>query len=312
MVDGGNFVVFFSGVGSGNPLVLATKLDVTAYGGDGDAIAILPGGDEAVISADSNQLVTVTGIASGNPVLTDVIPLTDFVDGLTISDDGTVLLARGGSTVLAIAISPIAPRAGNIGGTATHAYTTVRRFDVAGSAGLGDGRLGMAISPLDSSRGVVASVSGVAPSPTVSSIQLITGLPGTVATPPVLHAPVIMSASVSLPYAAAITPDGTRAIVGADVGLLMFTGVDTGTLVQSGPPYNAGFAPASPGSFTNPGGVFTLGITLDGAFVVALSPIPDFNNGTLFTIPILPAGFGATVGKLTGLAIPVNDQVLLH
>jgi hypothetical protein len=76
MVDGSNTLRFFSAVQTGVPVASATPLDVSSYGFDGDSVAILPNGDEAVVSLDDNsQLELVSGIVSGKPVVSDVIPV---------------------------------------------------------------------------------------------------------------------------------------------------------------------------------------------------------------------------------------------
>lgn len=307
MVDGSNYVVFFSGVGSGQLVARTGKIDVTPYGGDGDAIAIMPDGNEAVISADGNVLVVISGIASGNPVLATTLPIPTIEDGLVISNDGTVMLARGSSALTVFAISPSGSTQGPLGGTLTHSYTHVVDFSstaVPSPAGE-DGRDGLAVSPANSATGAV--VGSMIVSGTYSAvIQLITGLPGSVSVPPALQAPVPISGA-SVAYAVSITPDGTRAIVGTDAGLVMFTGVDSGNLVQAGPPYAPppiGIGPA--------GGVPTLGITPDGVYVAAMSPSPSATNGSLVLIPIQATGFGTPVSVLSPIAVPSNDQILLH
>ncbi|MGZ6143333.1 MAG: hypothetical protein ACXWLM_08340 [Myxococcales bacterium] len=317
MVDGGNFIVFFSGVGTGQLAAAAGKIDVTPYGGDGDAIAIMPDGNEAVVSADGDSLVVISGIAAGLPVLAVSVPIPDVEDGLVISNDGRVLLARGFSGMSVFSIDPIKPQAGPLGGALAHNYTHVVDWGSTLSRPYGeDGRDGLAVSPANSSNAVVV---GAAPSPLVGpGIQLITGLPGTSASPPVLHDAVSITGADPLStvgagsaWAVSITPDGTRAIVGTAAGLVMFTGVDTGTLVQAGPPYDVTFLNGASYALSK-AGVPTLGITLDGDYVVALTPSPDYSNGTLLMIPLTASGFGAPVTQLNGVAVPSNDQILLH
>ncbi len=304
MVDGSNFVVFFSGVGSGVPVASTTTIDVTNYGGDGDAIAIMPNGDEAIVSADGNALVVISGIASGQPRLATSIPLSTLRDGLVVSNDGKVLLARGGSALTVFSIAPVTPGPGPLGGTLSHSFTHVVDFTVPLSAGE-DGRDGMALDPADGSRAVIVGSS------TSATIQLLTGLPGTAASPPTLHAVVPISGA-AIAHAVAITPDGTKAVVGTETGLILFTGVDTGTLLQAGPPFNPSFFAANTTFTLSSAGVSTLGITLDGQFVVAMTASPAATNGALLTIPFQGSGFGAPVGQLTGIAVPANDQIMMH
>ena len=306
MVDGGNFVVFFSGIGSGTPVASSFNIDVSAYGGDGDSIAITPDGNEAIVSADGSSLVVITGIAIGRAQPSQTIPLSGLADGLVMSNDGKVLLARGSGGIDVYAVTPRTPVAGPLGGTSYHDYTSITTItsQIGGPAGE-DGRDGMAVSPFDGSRAVVVGGFGT------PRIYLITGLPGSASSLPVVHAGVPISGA-STAWAVSVTADGTRAIVGTDAGLVMFTGVDTGNLVQAGAPFNPTFSAAGAVYSLSQAGVPTLGISLDGQHVVALTASPTDSNGTLLMFPILSNGFGPAVSMLTGVAVPSNDQLMLH
>jgi fibronectin type 3 domain-containing protein len=294
MVDGGNNLLFFSAVQTGVPLASPTALDVSTYGGDGDSIAIMPNGDEAVATLDDNsQLELVSGIVSGNPVVAEVIPVPSDRDGVVLSNDGQVLLARMGTQITVFSVAPITPRAG-IAGTISHSFTQITDLTSTLTASGEDGRDGMAISPVDSSRAVVVGSSG---------IQMLTGLPST----PVLGTPLDLSALNLEPLAVSVTPDGKFAVVGGVGGLLLFSGVDTGTLTQIGGLYAPTYASSS-GSVTLMY-VTTLGITLDGKYVAA----GDRFNNSLLVIPYNSAGFAASPSTvISPLAIPDNDQLLIH
>ncbi len=291
MVDGGNTVRFFSKVQTGVPLASTTTVDISAYGGDGDSVAILPNGDEAVVSGDSyNELVVVSGILSGNPVAAITIPTPNYRDGLVLSNDGTVLLARGYNGLTVYSIASITPVAGTIAGTISHSFTQQTNLANLGATNGEDGRDGMAISPKDSSRAVVV---------TSGSVQLLTGLPTAATAGTAVSVPAGFTA-----YAVSISLDGKLAVVGGYNGLLLFSGVDTGTLAQVG---TAAYVPSYSSSFTL-GTVTTLGITLDGKYVVA----GDRDNASLVVIPFDATGFGAPASALGGVAIPDNDQLLIH
>jgi len=294
MVDGGNTVRFFSAVQTGVPIASTKTVDITNYGADGDSIAILPNGDEAVVSGDAyNEEVLVSGILSGNPVAAATIPIPSYRDGLVISIDGTVLLARGSSGVTVFAVAPITPVAGSIAGTVSHSFTQKADLTTVGYPPSEDGRDGMAMSPVDSTRAVVI---------TSSTIQLLTGL----TTTPVVGAAVTLP--VGNAYSVSVSPDGKLAIVGTRNGLLMYSGVDTGTLAQVGtsvyaPSYSVGTSSVTLSY------VYTLGITLDGKYVVA----GDALNSELVVIPFTSAGFAAApASTLGGVTIPNNDQLLIH
>lgn len=296
MVDGSNFLTFFSGVQTGIPVASKSMLDVSTWGYDGDSVGILPTGDEAVVSLDSNsQLLVVSGIVSGNTVAAETLALPDDRDGVVVSGDGKVLLARGSTGLTVFSIADIPPAAGNIGGTVTHSYTQVTDVAVMGTSGLiEDGRDGMAISPVDSSRAVLVY-------PSNDGVQLVTGLPNP--SNSLVHQ--ITGAS---PQAVAISPDGKLAIVGTQyAGLYLFSGVDTGTLTQVGQAYAPSYTLG--GSSVNLVDITTLGITLDGKYVVA----GDQGNGALVVIPFTAAGFANAPASVLGkVAIPDNDQLLIH
>jgi hypothetical protein len=157
----------------------------------------------------------------------------------------------------------------------------------------------MSISPTDSTRAAVLTLNYAA---STVNIQLVTGLTST----PVVGTPVALPTG-SIPYSVSITPDGKNAIVGTSTGLLLYTGVDTGALTQVGsayaPTYTLGTGMATLGTIT------TLGITLDGKYVVA----GDQSNGAVVVVPFTSAGFAtAPASAIGGIAIPYNDQLIVH
>jgi hypothetical protein len=308
MVDGGNTLRFFSNVQTGAPIASATALDVSPYGIDGDSVAIMPNGDEAVVSLDApTSLLVVSGILSGNPQTAMTITIPDHRDGVVISNDGAVLMARGISGLTVFSIATITTTTGPLGGQVSNSYTQTADLDLTSvitttltnGTRIEDGRGGMAINPMDSGRAVIIGTDSATSAP---AVQLITGLTSTPSPSP----PVDISGAISA-YSVSITPDGTRAIVGTDAGLAMFTGVDTGLLTQVG----TLFAPTYTGSNGNAvtlSFVTTLGITLDGNYVV----VCDDKNFALVVIPIGSTGFGSPAGILNGIAVPDNDQMVLH
>ena len=245
MVDGSNYVVFFSNALIGAPTISAAKVDITNYGGDGDAIAIFPDGDQVLVAGDNNELVVITGVASGSPQLAMTVALPGDRDGMVISNDGKVLIARGtgsgGPGMTVLRIDPVTPVAGPLGGMVSHSFIQTANFIGATVPSGEDGRDGMAFSPTDSTSAVVIGAATGQRSGT-SVIQLFTGLPGTPDSPPAFPAEVPIS-GIGPAMSVVITPDGKRAIVGGVGGLVMFAGVDSGNLFQVGPPFN----PPGPG-----------------------------------------------------------------
>ena len=300
MVDGNNDLSFLSGVQTGTPVASAAPLDISAYGSDGDAVAILPNGDESVVSEDTGSpanLLVVSGILSGNAAAANLITFPNNRDGLVISWDGSVMLARGPTGLTVFSITPITPVAGSLGGTESNQYTQVVDLPALGSNNLiEDGREGMAISLADATRAVVVN-------PSAMTILLLTGLPAT----PVVGTPVSLPSGVFIAYSVAISPDGKLAVVGTGNGLLLYRGVDTGTLVEVG---SSAYAPnySLSGNPVTLGSISTLGITLDGKYVAA----GDSTNKALVVIPLSATGFGTPASVLGNLAIPDNDQLLVH
>ena len=299
-VDGGNTLRFFSrNKTTGDFVKSSVTLDVSAAGGDGDSVAIMPNGDEAVVSADSSSLLLlVSGINSGAPKAAANITIPGNRDGVVISNDGKVLLARGSSGLTVFSIASVTPAAGPLGGTVSHSFTQKADLTAMGNHYTsGDGREGMAFSPTDSSRAVVIGS-------TAADITLLTNL----TTTPTAGTTLTLS-GVNSVYSVSVTPDGKTAIVGTNAGLVMVSGVATGTLTQVGTPFAPSF---TNGSSLTLGNVNTLGVTLDGKYVVICAAQPSYSNGTLLVIPITSTGFLAPVGQLNGVAVPYNDQLLIH
>ena len=295
-IDGGNLVYFFTGANTNSLALSPNTLDVSAFGGDGDSIATLPGGDEVVVSADGQtDLVVISGIVGGSPVLADTIPIPSFRDGVVISDDGATLLARGASGLTVYSVASVVAHTGSLGGTVRHSFTQTADVASAGrSSSTFDGRAGMAISPADFSRAIL-----IGSQATSNIVTLLTGLPNAPAThalqlrlpaarhiapPPPKHrsrsdrgegqAGGITIGGASQLYGVAISEDGTTAFIGADAGIAIVGGVKAGTLTQIGTVYSPTFTVGS--TTFNLTNVRTLGVTLDGKYLAAFTPQPSF------------------------------------
>jgi len=158
----------------------------------------------------------------------------------------------------------------------------------------------MALSPVDSSRAVVAGTSGVA---------LITGLP----TSPTVHTAVALSGT---PRAVTISRDGKYAIAAISGGLVVLSGVSTGTLAQVGTVYSPTFV--VPGGNCKLSSPQTLGVMADGKFVVTIQNCglarsgSNVGTGVLLTIPFSAGTLATPVGQLNYVVTPANDQLLTH
>jgi hypothetical protein len=353
-VDGSNNVYFFSGIPQHQFVLSPTTVDVTAYGGDGDSIVALPDGDEDIATADDGgPLVVISGILSGNPVVADTISNGPVAnpngrDGLVISVDGTVLLSPGNSLgtpgIDVIKIAPSAAHAGSTGvGTVNHTFTVETTLTNVPTPFFEDGRDAMAISPVDSSRAVVAG----SDSSFNAEVALITGLPSSTPTVTSTRLRTVAGAahrrplpsgyepsshrkpfSVTFPAnttitAVTISPNGQFVYLNTNIGIYAFSGVNTGTLTQIG----AVYAP----TITVPGGTCTwattfegsasLGITPDGKYLIAdpncelsfSGTDPQDGPGVLLTVPINSDGsLGTAVGQLNYVVSPFNDQIVVH
>ena len=345
-VDGGNLLHFFSGTNTGSP-VLAGTINITAFGGDGDAIVIHPNGDEAIASADGtcpsgmNCLVVISGIKSGSPVLADTVAIPALRDGLTLSRDGTVLLAREASSGLTVfSVATTAPHTGS-GCGATPCGSTSLSFtktaDLASGGGGGggldgiDGRDGMAFCPTDSSRavvinapasGMVSLLTGLPSAPVLTSIPVHIPLSIHRGTHPLAHSrrmernergrPLSITPAVTSLFSVSVTPGCGFAYVGTDSGIVTISGVNTGSLAQVGSPFNPTFTVS--GTSTTLGSVPTLAITVDGKFIAAFSDNPSgFGGpGTELTLSIGSSGGLSVVGQTNSVGVPANDQALAH
>jgi hypothetical protein len=349
VVDGGSSVYFFSGIPQHKFVLSPTTADVSSYGGDGDSIASLPNGDEAVVTGDNGApFAVLSGILSGNPVIADsVLTSGNSFDGLVISNDGTTLLARGFAGIDVIKITASPPHKGSTGmGTVSHTYVDIKSLTGIPTPYFEDGRDGMAFSPTDSSRAVFAGQDPTSGNPTLS---LITGLPSS-ATVQSLHLKPMYGVvrrdvrrkaepsfrrkpfSTTVPsgdiFAVTISPNGKIAYVSTTAGIFTFGGVDTGTLAQIGTPYTPVLTVPASGGGTQPcalgssSGITapSIGILPDGKYLVAtvdcgLAPngTTQLGTGVLITIPIASNGsLGAPVGQLNYIVTPFNDQIIVH
>lgn len=300
VVDSEGPIHSFTNAQTGTPVALPDSSDSMM---NLSSIATLPIGDEAIVAnGDPAQLFVLSGILSGKAVTAATIPVPNNRKGLVLSADGKVLLARGPSGLTVFAVAPIAPKPGTNGGTVSHTYTQLTDLTTLGShSSFEYGRGGMALSPVDSSRAVIVQRSN-----SVSTIRLLTALNS--ATP--LVGPTLTLPGPDYPYCVSVTPDGKLVIVGTQSGLLLYSGVDTGTLkgivFSYRPSYTLGAASVTLGA------VPTLGITLDGKYIV----VADSSNAALLVIPFTSNGFAAAPASVLGyIGVPINnpgDYLLVH
>ena len=303
IIDGGNHVYFFTGANTGMLQLSPNTLNVAPFGGDGDSISTLPDGDEVVVSADgATEEVVISGILSGNPVLADTVAIPAQRDGTLIDPNGKTLLARGPTGLTVYSIKAVRAHTGSLGGSVKHDYAQVADIAALGhSAQTADGRAGMAFSPRDFTRALALSTPADA-----NAVTLVTGLPGAPAIDPVTLDP----AGTSTLYSVVIAKDGNTAFIGANTGIVVVTGVRSGALAQVGGVFSPTFTVGT--NSYNLINVRTLGVTLDGRFLAAFTTRPTQNSGTMLLMRIGAGGALQVVGQFDSIAVPVNDQVLMH
>lgn len=288
----------FAGLQLNQPLALA-EVDLSAYGSSFPSAVVLGAGDEALLAnASSSALLLVTGLLTGTPQPASLISAPAARTALTLSADGTVLLARGATGLTVYAVSSLST-AGSIAGTIGYAFTPIVDWSVLGSSSFVGGRGGMALSPADSSRAVV--LTALTAGSGAATLQLLTGLPGV----PQLAASLNLPAGFS-PAAVAISYDGDIAMVSGSGGLLLYTGVASGALVLRhgpyAPSYDAGLNSYVLGTAT------TLAVTLDNHYVV----VGDQTNLSLLVVPFDATGFNAVASACPEVSIPASDQLVMH
>ena len=113
--------------------------------------------------------------------------------------------------------------------------------------------------------------------------------------------------------------NGDDAFVQASSGIVTLSGVTSGSLAQVGSVYDPALTNLPPGasacSLAHPLG--TVGVTLDGKYVVALATCTGIaanpGTGVLLTVPIGAGGaLAAPAGQLNNVVTPDNDQLLVH
>ena len=191
-------------------------------------------GEALVTGAGAAGILGVTSLTNAPPQYGGFIP---FVGGtinpplyprtnIVIASDTTYALVRGPLDLLVVSVTP----------SASGYHLQITQYSSAlgygASASLrGDGA--MAVSQEDTGRALFALPGGS------NAIELVTGLPKNVT----------MTASLPLPsrpHAVAITTSGAFAVVGADAGFYIISGIGSGQLM-----INAPFAPSPTSGMAN-------------------------------------------------------------
>lgn len=319
MTNGSSKLYFFRGANTGTISVSGALLDFSSYGHgtDGDSVVLLPNADTALVAADSNGMLEIAGLrnfAGSNgfaPVSETSIQTGENISGLALSFDFRTLLARG-QAVHVYAVSANPPY--TVTGVGTISPPVVPFPDPNDP----DGRGGLAISPQDSTIGVVVGLTAQnGGTPEISLITRLSSNANVVGTVPISGA--------NHAYGVAISQDGTTAFVGTDLGIAVFTGVNTGSLAQ------VGVSPIEPmAGNTVLGQITTLAVTPDNSNPVLLvMGLPAFSNcgsgggsgiggppscgGFLDQLPIFGAGsLGPAATWQGSVPIPSSDQLIAH
>ena len=297
VADGARTLRIMSGFASGAPAVSSTTLDLSATGNDLDAVRIFENDDEAVVSMDTkNELLLVSGLLSGKPQTAQSIATPDLRNGLALSSDDAVLLARGYTGVTVYAVSAAKPVQGPLGGWVYHSFAQTQNVTAVPRLDSADARAGMASDPADSSRAIV-----VGGGPSLVELTCLPSAANATAAIPITGARDAFSVTIS--------PDGTTAYVGTDSGIAVFTGINTGTPTQV---QSDTIAVAGGDTLQQ---LSDVAMTQDGKYVVAVGRStlnPSGSNGYLVVLPVTSGGLGAPVTTVPGVAVPDNNQIVVQ
>jgi hypothetical protein len=209
-------------------------------------------------------------------------------------------LVRGPGDLVSFSVTPnfgIAPP--------VYVFCVTSHDTALGTHGTLLGRGAMAFSPTDSRRAVVAQSGSAA-----NTVTLITGLPTAIT-----KAPAVALSGGKRASSVAISPGGSFAVIGADSGMYVVSGVALSSLtpVPQGSPASTGpYHPSYVGSdgMSHPlQNVTSVGFSLDGSYVATLaSTTPDSpGGGTNASLVVLP--FNTTNGVLSAPVVVDNGLV---
>lgn len=297
---------------SGPPLTQAVIPDVTSEVVllTGNAAVGLSMGPAATgilgVNQPASQTPTFNGFVSYQCGAKSVTPLSGraniTVSSLAIPTSGIYTsLVRGPSDLVAFSVTPnfnVSPP--------DYVFCVTAQDTSLGTAGTLQGRGAMAISPTDATRALIAQSGATKP----GSVTLVTGLPGSIAK----GKPVQLGNSPRA-NSLAIHPAGAYAVIGADKGMYVVSGVALGALTpvpQGSPSSNGPYSPLYRGAdgqdhpLTN---ISSVGFSADGTYVAVMaSTTPSSSGGgTNASLVVLP--FNTLNGVLSAPVVVDNGLV---
>ncbi len=210
------------------------------------------------------------------------------------------VLVRGPNDLVTFAVTPnfnVSPP--------IYVFCVAKQDTTLGTYGGIEGRGAMTLSPADSTRAILAQTNTSG-----NTITLVTGLPGNITK----AAPITLSGA-SRANSVSIQSAGNYAVVGADSGLYVVSGIRTGKLApvpQGSPAIESAYAPyykGGDGANHRLQNVTSVGFTSDGGYIAALASTTPKSPGGGTTASIILLPFDATNGVISAPVLVDNNVV---
>jgi hypothetical protein len=297
---------------SGPPVTQAVIPDVTSEGVllTGNAAVGLSMGPAATgilgINQPASQTPTFNGFVGyqcgGKTLSKNNNRANIAVSSLALPTSGVLtVLVRGPDDLVAFSVTPnfnVSPP--------NYVFCVTAQDTKLGTAGTLQGRGAMAISPTDASRAVIAQSGAV----NTNSITLVTGLPISITK----GTPVQLSGSPRA-NSLAIHPAGAFAVVGADKGLYVVSGVSGISLApvpQGSPAAQGPYSPVYMGADgkNHPlSNISSVGFSADGGYVAVLASLTPSAPGGSTDASLVVLPFNVSSGVLSAPVIVDNGLI---
>jgi hypothetical protein len=262
--------------------------------GDVTGLAVIGTGFASIglaVGSGGDGIVGVSSLTNAPPAYAQVVPFSDSaytVNPSAAPSPGT----RNNIIVSGDAAEALVRGADLIAFTVRSAATGYEFNATAYSAALGThpsvlrGRGGMAFDPAAGDRALVLQAPGV------NDVTLVNGLPGAIGIAATVTLP-------SRPHTVTWTPDGASAVVGADGGYYLFSGMGSNALtLASQTPMSPTFTGCDGNVGDHLASVLSAAISSDARYLLLFGPSTATTcggtNGTLIALPFVPPGTNAT------------------
>jgi hypothetical protein len=297
------------------PLVSPTFSDITGA-------AIVGTGFTSVgllLGNGGSGILGVSSLTNAPPQYAKIVPFTSSEytvnpsaapspgtrNNIVVSTDSTETLVRG-ADLMAFTVSSVA--------TGYQFNATAYAATLGTHPNILRGHGGMAIDPVANGTALLLQAPGA------NDVTLVNGLPGALNSLVTVTLP-------SHPHAVAWAPNGASAVVGADGGYYVFSGMGSNALtLAAGTPTSPIFVGCDGKRTDQLSSVYSIAISLDSQYLVLFGPSSASGcaavNGALVVLPFVPPGTTATPTPVpspastpapsmfvqNGLITPVTDQ----